>query len=121
MMRKLYFGSTIAFWGGVLGFWIGNVLTPVTQQPALAAERAITAAELAGHVKSSDCWMAIRGGVYDLTKYLPDHPSRPQIIEPWCGKEATEAYETKTKSRAHSPEADTLLAKFRLGRFVVGG
>jgi cytochrome b involved in lipid metabolism len=118
MMRKLYYVSTAAFWIAVAGFWAGNVLTPGAKQKALAAERDIAAAELARHAAPEDCWMAIRGGVYDLSKYLPDHPSRPAVIEPWCGKEATEAYATKTKGRAHSAEADALLPKYRIGRFL---
>ncbi len=64
--------------------------------------------------------MAIRGSVYDLATYLPSHPSRPQAIEPWCGKDATDAYNTKTKGRQHSNRADILLLKYRIGRFVPG-
>ena len=62
-----------------------------------------------------NCWMAIRGTVYDLSAYLPRHPSPPEIVLPWCGKEATEAYDTKTKGRPHSAYADELLAKYRIG------
>jgi len=120
-MRKLYFASTATFWIVVLGFWAGSVLTPGVQQSAVAADRDITAAELARHATPADCWMAIRGAVYDLSPYLPDHPSRPSIIEPWCGKEATDAYATKTKGRAHSSEADAMLPKYRIGRFALGG
>ncbi|WP_041798956.1 cytochrome b5-like heme/steroid binding domain-containing protein [Rhodopseudomonas palustris] len=120
MMRRLYFAATATFWIAVLGFWAGSALTPVTRQPAVAADRDITAAELARHATPADCWMAIRGSVYDLTGYLPDHPSRPSIIEPWCGKEATDAYNTKSKGRAHSGEADAMLPKYRIGRFVTG-
>ncbi|NEW97793.1 cytochrome b5-like heme/steroid binding domain-containing protein [Rhodopseudomonas sp. BR0G17] len=121
MMRKLFYVSTAAFWIAVAGFWIGNLLVPGTDTSATAAEREIGAAELARHAVPKDCWMAIRGNVYDITAYLPDHPSRPSIIEPWCGKEASEAYDTKTKGRKHSPEADALLPKYRIGRFVGGG
>ncbi|MFT4279248.1 MAG: cytochrome b5-like heme/steroid binding domain-containing protein [Rhodopseudomonas sp.] len=120
MMRKLFYVSTAAFWIAVAGFWAGNLLVPGSEQTATAAERDIGVAELARHSKPDDCWMAIRGSVYDLTQYLPDHPSRPSIIEPWCGKEATEAYETKTKGRQHSSEADALLPKYRIGRLVGG-
>ncbi|WP_420131421.1 cytochrome b5 domain-containing protein [Rhodopseudomonas sp.] len=118
MMRTLYFVSTALFWVAVLGFWAGSAWTPGTREPAVAAEREVAAAELARHATPADCWMAIRGAVYDLTSYLPDHPSRPQIIEPWCGKEATEAYNTKTKGRSHSGEADALLPKYRIGSFA---
>lgn len=120
MMRKLYLASTTMFWALVLALWAGNAWSPHAEQPAPAADRAIAAAELARHATPEDCWMAIRGSVYDLSAYLPDHPSRPQLIEPWCGKEATEAYNTKTRGRPHSKEADDLLPKYRIGRFAPG-
>lgn len=60
--------------------------------------------------------MAIEGKVYDLTAYLPEHPSKPGLILPWCGKEASEAYRTKTRGRTHSARADQLLAKYEVGR-----
>lgn len=120
MMRKLFYVLTAAFWIAVAGFWIANLLVPGADTAATAAEREIGAAELANHAVPQDCWMAIRGNVYDITAYLPDHPSRPSIIEPWCGKEATEAYDTKTKGRKHSSEADALLPKYRIGRFIGG-
>jgi cytochrome b involved in lipid metabolism len=121
MMRRLYIVATAAFWVMVLGFWAGSVWAPHAAQPAgTAPDRAISAAELALHARPDSCWMAIHGSVYDLTAYLPDHPSRPQVIEPWCGKDSTAAYDTKTKGRPHSTEADELLPRYRIGTFVPG-
>jgi cytochrome b involved in lipid metabolism len=117
-MRTLYIAATAVFWAMVLGFWIGSVWAPRAEPPARKTDRAISAAELARHASSETCWMAIRGDVYDLATYLPDHPTRPQVIEPWCGKDATEAYNTKTKGRPHSSEADGLLTGYRIGSFV---
>ncbi|MBB5046632.1 cytochrome b involved in lipid metabolism [Rhodopseudomonas rhenobacensis] len=117
MMRKLFIATTATFWAMVFAFWGGSLWSPDAEPPLAAApDRAIAAAELAKHATPETCWMAIRGDVYDLAAYLPDHPSRPQIIEPWCGKDATEAYTTKTKNRPHSKEADALLPKYRIGR-----
>jgi len=117
MMRTLFVTATAVFWTMVIAFWVAGTWTPhAEQQPAASAERTIPASELARHARPDECWMAIRGDVYDLTAYLPDHPTRPQVIEPWCGKEATEAYNTKTKGRPHSKEADSLLAQYRIGR-----
>jgi hypothetical protein len=53
--------------------------------------------------------------VYDFGVYIPEHRTRPDVITAWCGKEATEAYNTKTKGRPHSLYADALLAKYRIG------
>jgi cytochrome b involved in lipid metabolism len=121
MMRKFFITTTAMFWALVLAFWVGNLWSPDAGQPiAAATTRDVSPAELARHATPESCWMAIRGAVYDLAGYLPDHPSRPQIIEPWCGKDATEAYNTKTRGRPHSKEADELLPKYRIGAFVPG-
>lgn len=36
--------------------------------------RAISYEELAKHNKIDDCWLAIRGKVYNVTKYMDFHP-----------------------------------------------
>ena len=120
-MQRLFLFVTVAFRLFVAGIWAAGVLSPVlTAAPAAAAsdERVISGAELAQHARANDCWMAIRGGVYDLTSFLPRHPSRPEIIAPWCGREATQAYDTKTKGRRHSEYADKLLPGYRIGSFA---
>lgn len=120
-MRRLYIASTFIFWLLVAGLWLGSLWLPAApERTALAAEKSYTAAELTKHATPSDCWMAIRGSVYDFSAYLPEHPSRPGLLEPWCGKEATEAYNTKNKGRPHSPYADELLARYRIGKFATG-
>lgn len=119
MMRTFYVAATAMFWVIVVAFWTASIWVPQAAQPALAAaDRTISVTELAAHATPDTCWMAIRGSVYDLSAYLPEHPTRPQIIEPWCGKEATAAYETKTRGRPHSKEADDLLARYRIGAFA---
>lgn len=116
MKHTVYFTATLVFWLAVAFFKIAAVWLPEAEKTAaIAADRLISPAELARHATPTDCWMAIRGSVYDLTSYLPNHPSPPNIVLPWCGKEATEAYNTKTKGRPHSPYADELLAKYRIG------
>lgn len=119
MTRRLFLLATGVFWIGVLVFWLagrgGEPRPPVPPTTALAA-RALSLAEVAAHAVPEDCWMAIDGQVYDVSAYLPEHPSRPAIVLPWCGREASEAYRTKGKGRPHSPDADRLLATFRIGR-----
>jgi cytochrome b involved in lipid metabolism len=116
MTRKLFLSASAVFWLAVAGFWISELWSPEAQESvANAAERRITLKEVAQHASTSDCWMAIRGAVYDLSAYLPQHPSPPELVLSWCGKEATDAYNTKTKGRPHSPYADELLVKYRIG------
>jgi cytochrome b involved in lipid metabolism len=116
MKHRVYFTATLVFWLAVASFRIALIwFSEAEESAAIAADKTISPAELARHALPSDCWMAIRGNVYDLTSYLPKHPSSPEIVLPWCGKDATEAYNTKTKGRPHSSYADELLAKYRIG------
>lgn len=122
MTKKLFLATTSAFWLAVAAFAMAASTTPPSPSapPANATkantgEKRYTLAEVAKHSAESDCWMVINGAVYDFTAYLPDHPSRPSIVLPWCGKEATEAYKTKSKGRPHSTQADQMLPAYRIG------
>jgi len=116
MTRKLFIYSTLVFWIVVTGLAMTSLFRmPEKPGAAETGEKIITPAELAAHATPENCWMAIRGAVHDVSAYLPEHPSRPDIVLPWCGKESTEAYETKMKGRPHSPYADELLANYRIG------
>lgn len=118
-MRRLYLSTTLLFWLLVTAFWAGSLWLPAAEQSqAVAAEKTYSKTDLAKQATPDNCWMAIRGSVYDFSAYLPEHPSRPDLIEPWCGKEATEAYNTKTKGRPHAPFADELLAKYKIGKLA---
>lgn len=118
-MRRLYISTTLLFWLLVTAFWAGSLwLPPADQSLAVAAEKSYSKSDLAKHATPENCWMAIRGNVYDLSSYLPGHPSPPELVLPWCGKEATEAYNTKTKGRPHAPYADELLVKYKIGRLA---
>jgi cytochrome b involved in lipid metabolism len=119
-MRNLFIGSTAAFWTVVGGLWLAADSAaehPDMQSPS-PAKKSYSLQDVAAHNTASDCWMAIHGKVYDVTTYLPDHPSRPEVIERWCGKEASEAYDTKTKGRRHSQEADRQLEPYLIGRLT---
>lgn len=122
MMRKLFILSTIVFWLAVGLFWAASVWLPneAAGPGSTGVEKKWTLNEIARHQKAEDCWMAIDGGVYNLTAYVPRHPSNPAIILQWCGKDATEAYHTKTKGRPHSAHADQLLSTFLIGKLPPG-
>jgi hypothetical protein len=133
-MKRLYLLSTLLFWLATALFaWQGRtsapqpvplsptVSTPVVSAPVVSAsgvpgaERRFALAEVARHARPDDCWMAIDGSVYDFTAYLPRHPSEPAVIEAWCGREASEAYRTKTRGQPHSAAATRRMADYRLG------
>lgn len=121
MTRKLFLLTTTLFWLAILALWAGSRWWPAPRPEApVVADKRFALEEVTRHAGADDCWMGINGKVYDLTDYLPDHPSRPSVIVPWCGKEATEAYRTKTKGRPHSPAADQLLAIYQIGVLETG-
>lgn len=132
--------GTLAFWLAVLALWwaappIGDAPSvpiddvppgPISEVPSAPAGEAgapapaastatFTLAEVAAHARADDCWMAIAGEVYDITAYVERHRSEPELLLPWCGREATEAYRTKTRGRPHSARADGLLVQYRIG------
>jgi cytochrome b involved in lipid metabolism len=117
MMRRLFLGSTVLFWLVVMGFWSSTLWLPreLAGDGALADSRFYTLADVGRHAGPGDCWMVIDGQVYDFSAYLSQHPADPSLMLVWCGKEASEAYRTKTKGRPHSPYADQLLPKYRIG------
>lgn len=117
-MKKLFISSTLLFGIAVTGFWLAAALAPepVGQRAVAApADKQYSLQDVAKHATPGDCWMSINGQVYDFTAYLPGHPADPAVIQPWCGKDASEAYRTKTRGRPHSPYADTLLPRYRIG------
>ena len=51
--------------------------------------RIVTKEELSRHNTESDAWMAIRGKVYNISKYLDYHPGGVPILMPEAGTDAT--------------------------------
>lgn len=113
-MKRFMFASFIAFLSSAATIGILGLFAPAP--PAAAEkERTITSVELARHASPSDCWLAIEGGVYDVTAYIPMHPAPPEVLTAWCGKEATEAFKSKGYGRPHSAAAWKTLPRYRLG------
>lgn len=72
--------------------------------------------EVARHASPTDCWIVIEGNVYDITSYISQHPTSPQVLTRECGKDATMGWKTKGKAnRPHSKKAEVLLKKFLKG------
>lgn len=116
-MRRWFHFSNLLFVAALAGLFLAARLQLPAEPGAAPAEVSVNALELARHAEAADCWMAINGEVYDLTDYLPEHPSRPAVILAWCGREASEAYRTKGKGKPHSAAAGQLLPAYRIGRY----
>ena len=73
--------------------------------------------EISKHTKSNDCWIVINNNVYDVVNYLDFHPGGADMILMVCGKDATQAYNTKGgRGGGHSSRADKQLASYLIGR-----
>ncbi len=118
MIRKALISCTASFHLMLIGLGTAGLSysAETVGNAAVGAEKIYSLAEVAGHSQREDCWMAIGGEVYNLSAYLPQHPSNPAIVLPWCGKEATQAYRTKNRGRPHTSNADQLLSKYRIGK-----
>ena len=70
-----------------------------------------TRAKMAGHTSREDIWMSISGKVYDVSKYLDDHPGGEEVLFDRAGKDATEDFEDV----GHSNQARATLKKYEIG------
>ncbi|KAF4658764.1 hypothetical protein FOL47_007856 [Perkinsus chesapeaki] len=67
--------------------------------------------EVAKHNKKGDCWVVIHGGVYDVSKFLNEHPGGPDVILAVAGEDVTEDYE----GIGHSDAARHIAAEHKIG------
>lgn len=76
----------------------------------------ITMGEVSQHSTPKECWMVISGKVYDVSSYISKHPSSQPSLQEYCGKDATEGWQTKgKKNKPHSLRAEKLLNSFYIG------
>jgi len=52
----------------------------------------ITKEELSTHNSRDDCWVSIDGKVYDVTKFLPQHPGGEKILYDCGGRDCTNEF-----------------------------
>jgi len=74
-------------------------------------KRVITLEELKEHNNAKSCWMAIHDKVYDITKFLDEHPGGEEVLLEQSGTYATEAFEDV----GHSTDARELMEDYYLG------
>ncbi|KAI8906313.1 cytochrome b5 [Gorgonomyces haynaldii] len=72
----------------------------------------LTAEQVKAHSTRKDCWMIIDDKVYDVTKFLDEHPGGEEVLIELAGQDATEAFE----EIGHSQDARDLLTKMLVGQ-----
>jgi len=76
------------------------------------AKQLFDASEVALHSSRKDCWVAIGGKVYDVTKFLEDHPGGEDVLlHASASGDATEAFEEV----GHSTSAISMMDSFLIG------
>lgn len=73
--------------------------------------RYYTLAQVKKHNNKGSCWVVIHGNVYDLTKFLKEHPGGQEGILEKAGTDATHAFDVV----GHSKHATEMLEKFKVG------
>jgi len=77
----------------------------------MSATKTIALAEIKNHSSGTDCWVAIGGKVYDITKFLDQHPGGEEVVLETAGADATEGFEDV----GHSLDAREMLEEYLIG------
>lgn len=67
--------------------------------------------EASQHNTREDCWVVIHGKVYDVTKYLDEHPGGDDVLLTAIGRDSTEDFE----DAGHSKTARELMQDYFVG------
>ncbi|KAJ4766259.1 Cytochrome b5 [Rhynchospora pubera] len=73
--------------------------------------KVFTLAEVKEHNHAKDCWLVIGGKVYDVTKFLEDHPGGDDVLISSTGKDATDDFEDV----GHSTTARSMMDEYYVG------
>ena len=93
---------------------LSGALISVGVSPASAAnkKKAYSMTEVRTHNKASDCWTVINKRVYNLTKWVAQHPGGAGAITRLCGTDGTRAFTGKHGGQG-GPTSQ--LAKYQIG------
>ncbi|TVU51411.1 hypothetical protein EJB05_02841 [Eragrostis curvula] len=79
---------------------------------AEGAKKLFAPSEVALHASRKDCWVVIHGKVYDVTKFLEDHPGGEDVLHHASASgDATEAFEEV----GHSTSAISMMDSYLVG------
>jgi len=73
--------------------------------------RKITLEEVAKHNDKKSVWVLIHDNIYDVTKFLEEHPGGEEVLIEQAGRDATEAFEDV----GHSSDARELMKQYKIG------
>ena len=77
-------------------------------------KKIITLVEMQEHNTAKSLWISIHNQVYDVTKFLEEHPGGEEVLIEQAGQKATEAFEDV----GHSEEARELIKEYHIGELA---
>jgi len=79
----------------------------------------ITSSEVSKHNLINDCWLTVNSKVYNVTDFINLHPGGSDKIAPLCGKDATQAFETRGGNGPHPDKAKSVLNNYYIGNLKI--
>ncbi|KAM6064396.1 cytochrome b5 type B [Theristicus caerulescens] len=76
-----------------------------------AAGPVFTLEEVGKRNSSQEAWLVIHGRVYDVTRFLEEHPGGEEVLLEQAGRDATESFEDV----GHSTDAREMLKQYYIG------
>jgi cytochrome b involved in lipid metabolism len=70
-----------------------------------------TMEEVAKHNREGDAWIVVEGRVFDVTKYIDEHPGGVKALRAFAGKDATKAF----RGPQHGTQVDDVIELFLIG------
>ncbi|XP_026124174.1 cytochrome b5-like [Carassius auratus] len=70
-----------------------------------------TREEVQNHNMSNDTWLIIHDKVYDITRFMEEHPGGEEVLLEQAGADATESFEDV----GHSTDAREMLQQYYIG------
>ncbi|RCV29232.1 hypothetical protein SETIT_5G467800v2 [Setaria italica] len=77
----------------------------------MSSSKVFTLEEVAKHNTKDDCWLIIGGKVYNVTKFLEDHPGGDDVLLSSTAKDATDDFEDV----GHSTTARAMMDEYLVG------
>ncbi|XP_017789217.1 PREDICTED: cytochrome b5-like [Habropoda laboriosa] len=73
--------------------------------------KTFSASQVSMHNKEKDLWIIYKDGVYDVTKFLKEHPGGEEVLIDLAGKDATKCFDDV----GHTIEAIQLRETYKIG------
>lgn len=93
----------------------GETIATPPSSPAAAAMKSFTMTEVATHDSGDSCYIVYKGGVYDITAFVPKHPKGPKPLTK-CGQAVDDFSELHPGGAFdNSPERIAFMESMRIG------